>query len=115
MAAVGRSLVWAGGWDSIHQGAVGDVSVESGQGSPLPTAVAHYANQPRLLPSLTLGEPEPGEQNREANGSEASLASDGGWGEIDLDGAHRHLCLVTVQVAPQAWCHGPPHLHTGPT
>lgn len=60
-----------------------------------------------------MGEPEPAEQNKEANGP--SLAPDGGQGEVDIDGAHRHLRLVTVRMAPrEAWAHAPPHLHTGP-
>lgn len=48
-AAVGRNLVWARGWDSIHQEAVGVVGMESGQGSPVPIAVAPYSNQPHSI------------------------------------------------------------------
>lgn len=70
---------------------------------------------PSKVLTLALGEPEPAEPSREANGPEASLAPDGGWGEVHLDGAHRHLRLVTVRGAPRAWAHAPPHLHTGPT
>lgn len=50
VAAGGRSPVWAGGWNSVHQEAVGAVDVESGQGSPVPTAVAPYAKQPQCFP-----------------------------------------------------------------
>lgn len=124
VAAVGRSPVWAGRQDSIHQETVRAVGVESGQHNPVPTAMVHCANKSCLLlskvPTLTLGEAEPGEQASEAIGPEASLAPGGEWGGVDLDGADldgalRRLCLVTVRMALHAWAthhliytHGPP-------